>query len=73
MRTMAHEFGHLLGLTHPNCPISDTVMGTQVAAGTPPSELCKTTNGLALLPTDSDILATKNSTYGNGVVKACGF
>jgi hypothetical protein len=65
-RTVSHELAHLLGLDHyTGCLNSDSVMGDIFD--------CTTTTGMALSPTQNDILPTLSSTYGNNVQTTCAF
>lgn len=68
-RTMAHEFGHILGLgdyaPSTSCSFANSVMA--------PPQSCTSTDGMTLAPTADDLLPTKGSTYGNRVRKICGF
>jgi hypothetical protein len=69
-RTMGHEFGHLKGLFHPpGCSIADSIMSEIPAL--PESEVCKSTTGMAIKPTQNDKPAGR-SAYTNGVTRVCG-
>jgi hypothetical protein len=68
-RTMVHEYLHATGLQHyEGCSVADSVMSP--VTGLPESEICKSTAGMAIKPTQNDIPAAK-SPYTNGVTRVC--
>ena len=71
-RTMAHEFGHLLGLGDflSSCPTGQSLMAPLPAG---PDPCTNAIAGLSLGPTPSDAAMTRYGTYGTGRGKVCGF